>query len=161
MSKRSREQETAGVIAQPAVIYGVSLGLSLILHRLRPLRPGAPSASQTRHRFGVLLIVSGMIPAAWAAWTMHRHGNNPDPSYPVVSLVVDGPYRITRNPIYLSLTASYVGVGIFLGTLWHLLLLPGLFAIMRRGVVQREEEYLTQRFGEDYRAYMSKVRRWL
>lgn len=161
MSESSRDRETAGVIAPPPLIYGASLSLSLILHRLRPLRPAAPGTSQGRRRFGALLIVGGMIPAAWAAWTMHRQGNNPDPSHPVVSLVVDGPFRISRNPIYLSLTAAYAGAGILLGTLWHLLLLPGLFAIIRRGVVQREEEYLIRRFGDDYRSYMSRVRRWL
>jgi protein-S-isoprenylcysteine O-methyltransferase Ste14 len=158
---KADETDTAGVIAPPPVIYAATLALSIILHRLFPLRLMPGNARSIRRPAGIALIVAGLIPAAWAARTMHRHGNSPDPNHPVASLVVDGPFRFSRNPIYLSLTACYLGVGMLLGTVWHLLLLPLLMAVMRRGVVDREEAYLSRRFGEEYRVYMADVRRWI
>lgn len=158
---RENEKDIARVIAPPPLIYGGSLAVGIVLHRLAPLRFMTGRARSTRTYLGSVLIVVGAIPAVWAAMTMFRHGNNPEPSHPVVSLVVDGPFRFSRNPIYLSMTAVYLGVGFLLGTFWHLLLLPVVLTVMRRGVVEREEAYLAHRFGADYRAYLSRVRRWL
>lgn len=153
--------ETAGVIAPAPLIYGGALALGLLLHRLIPLRIMSGCSRSTRRQLGGLLIVVGIFTAFWTALTMVRHGNNPEPSHPVVSLVVDGPFRFSRNPIYLSMTAGYLGAGLVAGTLWHIVLLPVVLAIMRRGVIEREEAYLGRRFGDEYRAYTAMVRRWL
>jgi protein-S-isoprenylcysteine O-methyltransferase Ste14 len=159
MSDQSKE--IAGVVAPPPVIYGITLGLALILQRIVPLRIMSGARRRSRRRLGVLIAAAGILPAIWAALTMRRHGNNPDPSHPVVSLVVDGPFRFSRNPIYLALTVSYLGIGLLIGTLWHVILLPVLLTVMRRGVVEREEAYLTRRFGGEYHTYVTRVRRWL
>ena len=158
---RPADNETAGVIAPPPLIYGGSLVIGYILHRLFPLRAMPGKARSLRRPLGISLIVAGAVPALWAAFTMLRQGNNPEPSHPVVSLVVGGPFRFSRNPIYLSMTASYVGAGFLLGTFWHVLLLPGVLTVMRRGVIEREEAYLARRFGKEYQTYLSHVRRWL
>jgi protein-S-isoprenylcysteine O-methyltransferase Ste14 len=121
--------------------------------------PGRPRS--TRRRLGGLLIAGAIISGLWAVRTMFRHGNSPEPRHPVVSLVVDGPFRFSRNPIYLSMTAFYLGLGLLFGTLWHVVLLPTVLAIMRRGVIEREEAYLERRFGDEYRAYTARVGRWL
>jgi protein-S-isoprenylcysteine O-methyltransferase Ste14 len=158
---KEQKDEVAGVIAPPPLIYGSALGLGVILHLLFPLRLMPDRPRSVRRPLGIALIVAGLLPALWAALTMFRQGNNPEPSHPVASLVVDGPFRISRNPIYLSMTTSYLGAGFLFGTFWHMLLLPVLLTIMRRGVVEREEAYLAQRFGEDYETYRASVRRWI
>ncbi len=158
---KEQKDEIANVIAPPPMIYGGALGLGVILHLLFPLRFMQDHSRSVRRPLGIALIAAGLVPALWAALTMFRQGNNPEPSHPVTSLVVDGPFRISRNPIYLSMTTSYLGAGILFGTFWHVLLLPALLTIMRRGVVEREEAYLAQRFGEDYDTYQASVRRWI
>ncbi|MCZ4238087.1 isoprenylcysteine carboxylmethyltransferase family protein, partial [Staphylococcus equorum] len=76
-------------------------------------------------------------------------------------LLVDGPFRVSRNPIYLADSLLYGGVALLWGSLWPWLLLPALVLVMQRGVIVHEERLLDQLFGEDYRAYRSRVRRWL
>lgn len=155
------DREVAGVVAPPPVIYGSALALGLLLHRVVPLRVMDGHRAGARRRLGLLMVAAGLFPALWAALTMFRHGTNPEPSHPVVSLVVDGPYQYSRNPIYLALTTSYMGAGLVAGTLWHVVLLPVLMTVMERGVVRREEVYLARRFGDEYKDYAARVRRWL
>jgi protein-S-isoprenylcysteine O-methyltransferase Ste14 len=76
-------------------------------------------------------------------------------------MVVEGPYRVTRNPIYLAFTLLYAGITVLVNALWAALLLPFVLAIMRRGVIDREERYLERRFGDDYLRYKARVRRWI
>lgn len=75
--------------------------------------------------------------------------------------MTSGPYRFTRNPIYIGLSAVYLGIAALAGSLWiALMLVPALF-ILQFGVVLREEAYLERRFGDDYRAYRARVPRWI
>jgi len=161
MTMNDQHQETAGVIAPPPLIYAGTLTLGLILHWLVPIHLLPKRSGSLRRVLGMLLIAAGVLQALWAAFTMIRSGNNPEPSHPVVSLVTGGPFRFSRNPIYIAMTAGYIGLSLLLGTLWHVILLPGLISIMNWGVVRREEDYLTRRFGDDYREYTQQVRRWL
>ncbi|MGA7669429.1 MAG: isoprenylcysteine carboxylmethyltransferase family protein [Nitrolancea sp.] len=158
---KDSHEDTAGIIAPPPLIYGGTLTLGIILHRLIPIHLPPQRSGSLRRVLGMILIAGGLFQALWAAFTMYRSGNNPEPSHPVVSLVEHGPFRFSRNPIYVALTACYLGMSLLLGTLWHLILLPGLLSIMQWGVVRREETYLAQRFGDNYRDYSTRVRRWL
>ena len=72
-----------------------------------------------------------------------------------------GPYRYTRNPIYLGGSAVYTGITLLLNNLWGILLLPVSTVILQRGVIEREEQYLRDRFGDDYDAFTERVPRWL
>ncbi len=156
-----QSNDTADVIVPPPVLYGGTFTLGLVLHRLMPIHLLPRRSGSLRIVLGMLLIAGGLLQALWAAFTMIKEGNNPEPSHPVVSLVREGPFRFSRNPIYVALTACYLGVSLLFGTLWHLILLPGLLSIMHWGVVRREEVYLTRRFGESYREYSAQVHRWL
>jgi len=80
---------------------------------------------------------------------------------PTTALVTEGPFRYSRNPIYLALTLLYVGVALLINALWILLLVVPAVLVLRYGVIAREEAYLTRKFGEAYRQYMAQVRRWL
>ena len=90
----------------------------------------------------------------------------PDQAVVVVSdgrtapVVTDGPFRFTRNPLYVAATGVYLGVALWVDGLVPLLLAVPMMAILHWGVVRREERYLAAKFGEPYREYRSRVRRW-
>jgi len=92
---------------------------------------------------------------------MRRAGTHVDPRQQVTALVTQGPFRLTRNPLYLSLTLLYAGIALMVNSLWAILLLPGALIMIRYGVINREERYLERTFGEQYLSYKAKVRRWV
>jgi protein-S-isoprenylcysteine O-methyltransferase Ste14 len=77
----------------------------------------------------------------------------------VTALVVEGPFRLTRNPGYLGTGAVYAGAALLANALSALLVLPAVLAVIQRGVVEREERYLERRFGASYRTYRQRVHR--
>ena len=151
-------QDTPGVIAFPPLIYGIPWLLGLGVHALIPLRVLAPGPARA---LGIVVTALGIALAGWGRWTMHRAGTDPNPTKPTTALALDGPFRFTRNPLYLSLTIIYVGLTLLVNALWPLLLLPGVLVVMQRGVIEREERYLAAKFGGAYREYRARVRRWL
>jgi len=92
---------------------------------------------------------------------MQAAGTNVNPSRPTTAIVECGPFGFSRNPLYLALTLLYFGLTLAFNTWWGIVLLVPVLIIMHRGVVLREERYLEQKFGETYRQYRSKVRRYL
>jgi protein-S-isoprenylcysteine O-methyltransferase Ste14 len=102
---------------------------------------------------GIGLSVSGFL-------TFRRAGTAIIPNHDASRLVRAGPYRFTRNPMYLGLSLAYVGLSIFMAVGWPLLILPIVIMVLQRLVIDREERYLTQAFGDDYRAYQREVGRW-
>jgi protein-S-isoprenylcysteine O-methyltransferase Ste14 len=83
------------------------------------------------------------------------------PVRPATALVIAGPYRFTRNPMYVGLAALTVALALFMDTGWPMLLLVPVLLVVRQFVIVREEEYLKRRFGADYVTYSRRVRRWL
>ncbi|HEY5003884.1 MAG TPA: methyltransferase, partial [Ktedonobacteraceae bacterium] len=102
-------RDTAGVIAPPPLIYAASLGLALLLHQRVPL-PIVPR--KIKNVLGLTLIGSAVIPALLAVRGMRKAGTNVNPTQPTTALILEGPYRFTRNPIYLGMTALYTGIAI-------------------------------------------------
>lgn len=96
-----------------------------------------------------------------AAARFKRARTNPVPWRPATALVTDGPYRFTRNPMYLGMAALYAGIALGAGLLWGLALLPVVLAAIQVAVIAREEAYLERVFGDQYRVYRATVRRWL
>jgi len=80
---------------------------------------------------------------------------------PTTALVITGPYRFTRNPMYLGFLLLYIGVSCWFGWIWPLLLAPLLVWLIRVFVIEREERYLDRKFGQEYWRYKAQVRRWL
>lgn len=146
-----------GVIAPPPLIYLVPLVLGIAYGRQVPLavlpRPWAWGLG------AICLGLSGLVISALRAFQRAR--TRPQPWKPTTALVVDGPYRFTRNPMYVGFTLIYLGVTLLVNTLWPLLLLPAVLLVMEFLVIRREERYLERKFGDDYRAYLQAVRRWL
>jgi protein-S-isoprenylcysteine O-methyltransferase Ste14 len=91
----------------------------------------------------------------------HRAGTSAKPWRPATALVLTGPYRFTRNPMYLGFTLLYLGITLWVNSVWPLLILPVVVVVMDRGVIAREEAYLEARFGEEHRRYKARVRRWV
>src|SRR5262245_4991557 len=157
-SQRDALPDSPGVIVFPPLLYLGTLLLGLLLNYFRP----APLASIVWPRVAgaVLLLASGLT-ARWAQKTMQRAGTNVLPSQPALAIVTEGPFRFTRNPIYVANTFAYLGLALVLNTWWPILLLLPMLLALDWGIIRREERYLEARFGETYLAYKRRVRRWL
>ncbi len=75
--------------------------------------------------------------------------------------MTDGPFRYSRNPIYIADAVLYVGLALALDWIWALALLPFVLVVVRFGVIEREERYLERQFSDEYLRYKQRVRRWL
>jgi protein-S-isoprenylcysteine O-methyltransferase Ste14 len=158
MTERTRTEDRGpDIIAPPPLLYagpwlaGFVLDLLLPLHRL-------PSA---RRLAGLPFLAAGIALAIWFLLTMRRAGTPVDPREATTALIQTGPFRYTRNPAYVAFTLTYLGVSLLAGARWPLILLPAVLVIVDRGVIRREERYLVERFGPDYREYRLRIRRWL
>jgi protein-S-isoprenylcysteine O-methyltransferase Ste14 len=145
------------VIAPPPLIYLVPLGLGLLLQWWRPV-PLLPE--RLALPVGVAFLLLGLV-ALPALRQFIRAGTHPEPWKPTTALVTGGPYRFTRNPMYLGFTLIYIGIACWVNTAWPVVLLPLVLLVMHYGVILREEAYLERKFGEEYRAFRGRVRRWL
>ena len=154
-------KDTSGVGIFPPFIYAGLFALGYAVHRFLPvyLWPGGtPPAARAAAWF---LIVIWLILSGSAVFLFRRAGTTPNPMQPTTAIVMHGPFRFTRNPMYLSLVALYGAVTLFVNSLWPLVLLPVVIALIQRQVIAREEAYLEAKFGGEYRAYKARVRRWL
>lgn len=157
----ANSSETPGVIAPPPLIALAAVVLGLALDWLLPANPlrvvlGLPG----RLALGGFLMASGLGLAIVAERAFHRIGTNVAPWKPALGLAAIGPYAHTRNPMYLGLALFVAGLGIALGSLWVLAMLVPAALVMHYGVVRREERYLEQRFGDDYRRFKVAVPRY-
>jgi protein-S-isoprenylcysteine O-methyltransferase Ste14 len=124
-----------------------------------PLR--APMSRPVGIAVGLLLVALAVTVATAARRQMVRTGQSPIPWKPSPELILRGPYKFTRNPMYLGLTVLEIGVGLALDNLWiSLLAFPALAAVHFIAVLP-EERYLSAKFGEPYRAYLVRVRRYI
>jgi protein-S-isoprenylcysteine O-methyltransferase Ste14 len=110
---------------------------------------------------GILILMAGLGLIASARLLFSHTGQNPIPWKPSPELILKGPYRFTRNPMYLGVTLFEVGLGLAVNNLWiSLFAAPALLTVHFIAVLP-EERYLSDKFGESYRAYLAKVRRYL
>lgn len=103
----------------------------------------------------------GIAVGFWGSATMHRAGTNVRPDRPATALVTGGPFRFSRNPLYLSLITLYLGITLFCNVTWALIILAPVLAFVHWRIVLREEKYLEAKFGDAYRDYKTRVRRWI
>jgi protein-S-isoprenylcysteine O-methyltransferase Ste14 len=153
----SESKDIPGVVAPPPLIFAVPLGLGLVAQHFWPVQILPPDSGRLA---GIGCIVAGLAGLAGRI-AFSRAGTSPNPWTPTSALVVSGVYRYTRNPMYLGLTLIYIGITLWVDTPWPLLPLPIVLAVIQRGVIAREERYLEARFGEEYRQYRARVRRWI
>jgi len=151
--------DTANVMVRPPIAWAVAVVVGLALDWLIPL-PFVPAAVPAGG-LGALVFALGLVLFAWAVFTITRAGSNVPTNRPTTAIVDSGPYGFTRNPIYLAMVLGHIGLAIGLDSLWLLLTLVPFWLVIRYGVVAREEAYLERRFGDVYRGYRARVRRWL
>jgi protein-S-isoprenylcysteine O-methyltransferase Ste14 len=147
--------DTANVIIRPPIAWAVAVLAGLALNWLMPL-PLVPAAVPAGWLGAIVLAL-----VAWAIATITRVGSNVPTSLPTTTIVDTGPYRFTRNPIYLGMVLGLIGLAIALNSLWLLLTMAPFAFVIRYGVVAREEACLERKFGDVYRRYRARVRRWL
>ncbi len=158
MSEENRgDSDNPGVVAPPPFIYAGTLAAGLLLNRLRP----TPFLPRGLRLFGLASIVGGLLLGLSGVREMRRAETNVDPRKPTTAIVDAGPYQFTRNPLYVSMTLIYCGISAVANALLPFLMLPGVLAVMRKGVIEREELYLERKFGEEYLSYKERVRRWI
>ncbi len=155
---RNASPDTAQVLVLPPLVYGAAFVIGLLLHAALPLYVLPPTL--TRGIGVVCVLVS--LPLAIATLRALSRAHTPvDPMKPTTALVTEGPFRYSRNPIYVALTLLYLGVALLVNALWILLLVVPALVVLRYGVIAREEVYLARKFGDAYRQYTTQVRRWL
>ena len=150
--------DNPGVIAFPPLIWLVNAVISVLLHLFVRL-------PIMKYSFclvcAIVLIILAPTLALSALRTMKAAGTNVHPSKPTLTIVRSGPFRFTRNPMYLALCLVQIALGFFLNDWITLLFVVPLALISHYGVVLREERYLTAKFGEPYLQYKRGVRRWI
>ena len=147
-----------GVAAPPPLIYAGGFALGYLIENFLPtaLFPESMSAF-----VGWSLIAFGVLVAAFALSAFRRARTPVNPYAQATALVTGGPFRFSRNPLYLALTVIYLGAAGLLNSLWPVLLLPAVLWFMHWAVIIREERYLEREFGPAYQEYKARVRRWL
>ena len=145
------------VIAHPPIIYAAGLFVASMLERLYPL---LRLETNIHYTIGGAMIVAALVLAFVCFARFVKAGTQVPTSRPSTAIVTTGPYRFSRNPIYLALTALYLGIIVMDSNLWGVLALVPVLYLMTTGVIQREEAYLEEKFGQEYLDYKASVRRW-
>jgi protein-S-isoprenylcysteine O-methyltransferase Ste14 len=151
-------KDNANVIIPPPVMHILSIGTGGVIGEYFPL--SLPQWVMLQWLGAVLSGIS-LIITLWGMREFHALDNPVAPNQPINQLMASGPYRFTRNPLYLSLILLQLGFGLIFLNGWMMLLLIPVALIVRYYVIAREEAYLLRRFGVAYQAYQKQVRRWI
>lgn len=155
------EKDHPDVIAFPPLIFASTLGAAWALGLLIPVPILPDRLSSTALVLGLPVCAVAAAIALSGILTFKRAGTNVEPHKPSLVLVENGPYRFTRNPMYLGLILMMLGLSLIFSLDWGLPLTLALWVVLHRGVVLREEAHLAEKFGTPYRVYLGRTRRWL
>jgi protein-S-isoprenylcysteine O-methyltransferase Ste14 len=151
-------RDTAEIVVFPPAIFLIALAVGI---GLDSWWPAAALPRGLQYGLGTALIGAGLIVAAFAWHSINQAATSFDTGRPATKLVTTGPFRYSRNPMYLAMLSLFAGIGVAVDNLWILGLTPALFAIVHYGVIRPEEHCLEARFGAAYRDYAATVGRWL
>jgi protein-S-isoprenylcysteine O-methyltransferase Ste14 len=149
------------IFVPPPLVFVAGWLVAVLLSSRREFEIDAAGASPPQEALGVGLGAAGLLLMLWGGATFLRARTPVLPVRPARQMVTGGPYRLTRNPMYLGMTGAYLGLAVLLNQAWPVVVLPAVLGILDRFVVRREEAHLHARFGEEYDAYRRRVRRWL
>lgn len=142
----------------PPLYFALAILAMVLLHRWMPI---VDLIDPPFSRLGWVLIAGGVGLAIWAERLFSRAGTGVRPFTPSTALVATGPYRLTRNPMYLGMMLVLLGGFLLSGSIGSFLVLPVFFWWIQTRFVLPEEEHMSEHFGEDYEAFKQKTRRWL
>ncbi len=152
----TRDDSRSRLFPPLIMITGVLLGVGV--QRLRPLwfvpRPAG-------RWVGGALMAGALALGIWAVLSFRRAGTTPDPHGEVTAFVTAGPFRFSRNPMYLTNVVFQIGAALLLDNGWILMLVPVTWLLLDRVVIAGEERYLSSKFGQTFDEYRRRVRRWL
>ncbi len=159
MSANAEAQQGARVIfIPPPLYYAAGLAGGMAINGLVALPLGGRPATAVA---GAVLAALGLAFAFAGVAAVIQHRTTIVPHHPVATLLTGGAYRRSRNPMYTGLAVAYLGLALLFGSWWPLVLWPLVIVAVRQLAIRPEERYLTQRFGQTYTDYQSRVRRWL
>jgi protein-S-isoprenylcysteine O-methyltransferase Ste14 len=141
----------------PPAWFAIALALIVGLHRYFPIASLIPAPW---HYSGIAIASVGVFVAVWAVVLFRHAGTTIIPLQESSALITTGPYRFTRNPMYLSMALLLLGAAVFAGSLSPLIVIPAFVVIIQVLFIAREEAMLAQRFPAEFAAYSTKVRRW-
>jgi protein-S-isoprenylcysteine O-methyltransferase Ste14 len=156
-NSRIHDRHGPNIRVHPPIIYAISILSGIGLNKLWPLP--LPFGLHDRVYGGIIIVIATLV-AAWALLHFHRNDTDVRPDKPDNALITSGPYRFTRNPLYMVLTLAQITAAIWLDNLWILLLVVASVIVITRYAITREELYLEQLFGQEYLRYKQRVRRW-
>jgi protein-S-isoprenylcysteine O-methyltransferase Ste14 len=148
------------IIIPPPLIFFGFLGVGFLLDYLFPFKLLRLPWGLQIFCSGILSLISGYF-ALGSIIVLMRNKTPFNPSKPTTKIVHQGPFRFSRNPMYLALVLLLAAVAVFTGSIWLCLAVPALFIVLDVGAVKPEEEYLQRNFGNRYQKYKDNVRRWL
>ena len=152
------QQEHANVNFPPPFIHGVGIFSALGVEQMLP---GVLPALGNFWWLGFVMVTFSLVIALMSFREFNRAQNPVPPNQPIQSLMTSGPFRFSRNPLYLALGFLHGGIALLSGNAWILISLPLSLLFVRYYVISREEAYLVRRFDQAYLEYMGRVRRWL
>src|SRR6185503_17111314 len=160
MSQSDRAADNDGVVVFPPAVFFVGLVAGYAISWFWPVGIVPENWSMPVRVVGAVAAVAGLVLMFAAAMRFRREGTTPTHWEPTTKVVSTGPYGFSRNPIYIGMALMQAGLAMIGNTLWPLLLLVPAIWIIQTQVIAREERYLEAKFGDGYRAYKARVRRW-
>jgi protein-S-isoprenylcysteine O-methyltransferase Ste14 len=157
MSEAAQDIPNLGLV-RPPLVYLISIVIGALIQLAAPL-PFLPRALALPLGASLVVLAVGLFASAVAKF---QAAGTPVPARkPTTAIVRTGPYRFSRNPIYLAFSLLQLGIAAWANGLWLLATLVGAVALIHFVVIPREEQYLERRFGAQYLDYKASVRRWL
>jgi len=156
-SSAARDVANRGLV-RPPLVYLTSLASGAVIHHAMPL-PFLPGTLAVP--LGVALVAVAIALFSYSVAKFRAAGTPVPARKPTTVIVRTGPYRFSRNPIYLAFSLCQLGIAIWVNSVWLLATLVGAVALIHYVVIRREEQYLERKFGAQYLDYKASVRRWL
>lgn len=154
------KKDSPGVYIPPPLIYILIFLFGLFLQKKISINDFVFHL-QTTKIVGISLLVISLFFLITSLQKFFQTKNTLILIKPASSLQTNGIYKLSRNPMYVGLAIIYLGITCFIGNWWNIILFPVLLLIIQEYIINREEQYLNRRFGQEYRNYKSKVKRWL
>lgn len=158
----TEQKDAAAVRMFPPAIPLATVLLGVVLDRVLPVSAGFEPPPVVRYWAGGAIIAGAILGLGlWSVLLMRGSGQSENPWKPTTAILERGPFRFTRNPMYLQMVVACIGFAVLLWSVWILLLTPLCAWLLQRLAILPEEAYLERKFGEAYLAYKNRVRRWL
>ena len=158
---REYARDNAGVKFPPPLLFAVLLLFGFAIERLSPLEITSRQWLPALHALGWAMIIGSIALFLVSLMGFRKAKTSIIPVKPSTTLVFAGPYRFTRNPMYLGFLVLSAGIALAANALWPLLMLPFMVVFTNALIIAKEERYLERKFGEEYLGYKRRVRRWL